>query len=348
MKLASKDGAIQHRDKGVGGRPEIPRNSLTHLLLESIPKENIKWENKVTSIQQASDGKKWLLNFAKITSSSESAEAERPETFDLVVGADGAWSKIRPFLTSATPQYAGVHCITLTIPNLTAKHPHFASMVGGGSYVACGDGKTIMAQRGSVDSVRMYLMLKSPSSTYLSDTSLDALSPSQLKQKLLTSSELYATWGESLKDLLCAACDAEAEGGEEISAKPLYMLPVGHTWTHRQGLTLIGDAAHLMTPFAGEGVNMAMLDALELSQGIIKAVADGAGYSLDAAVKQYEEGMFPRAAETTAEAERNKEMVFSKDSPKEFVQFFKDAFMQVAEMLQEAEEGENTRVLIRP
>src|SRR5262249_4748124 len=49
-------------------------------------------------------------------------------------------------------------------------------------------------------------------------------------------------------------------------ARPIYCMPLDQTWKPSGNLTMLGDAAHLMPPFAGEGVNMAMLDALELSE----------------------------------------------------------------------------------
>jgi 2-polyprenyl-6-methoxyphenol hydroxylase-like FAD-dependent oxidoreductase len=320
FKLSDKTGAVKHQDEGQGGRPEIARNSLTQLLLDSVPEDSIKWERKVLSISPAlgQEGK-WCVNFS--SESLNPAQQSDSKIYDLIIGADGAWSKIRPSITDVRPYFSGINCITLTIPYLTSKYPQLASLVGTGSYSACGEGKSIMVQRGSLESARIYLMISSPPSsstpeTWLSDSGLDRMSAEELKNELLTSPELFNPWGSDLKQLIATGCDAESESlGQDgrIDMRPLYMLPPGHTWTHVPGLTLLGDAAHLMTPFAGEGVNAAMLDALELSRAIT------GGLELDGAVREYEEGMFPRAKEIMDETWQNLGMIFAEDSPREFV-----------------------------
>ena len=64
------------------------------------------------------------------------------------------------------------------------------------------------------------------------------------------------------------------DGGDTITPRLLYTLPAGHKWTCQRGVTLLGDAAHPMTPFGGNGVNFAMLDAAEVAIAI--AEHDGA------------------------------------------------------------------------
>lgn len=313
--LADMKGNVKHQDEGNGQRPEIARNALTQLLLESVPEERIRWEHKISSIQQAADGRQWQLNFASNPSQQDN------EVFDLVIGADGAWSRVRPLLTPTTPHFSGMNCITMTIPNLTSNHPHLAAMVGTGSYSACAAGKAIMAQRGSLNSARIYLMISSEAESYLADSGMETMSAEELKNELVgRDGAVFGTWGKDLKKLVATGCDAEA--GNDISAKPLYMLPPGHTWTHVPGLTLVGDAAHLMTPFAGEGVNTAMLDALQLSQSIIERYPS----SLSEAVKNYEAKMFPRAKEIMEETVHNMKMIFAADSPRGFVEFMQSYY----------------------
>lgn len=64
-------------------------------------------------------------------------------------------------------------------------------------------------------------------------------------------------------------------------------------------IALIGDAAHLMTPFAGVGVNVAMEDALHLARNIVAAKDSWQTdrLSLAAALQKYEADMWVRAEE---------------------------------------------------
>jgi 2-polyprenyl-6-methoxyphenol hydroxylase-like FAD-dependent oxidoreductase len=95
------------------------------------------------------------------------------------------------------------------------------------------------------------------------------------------------------------------------------MLPVGFKWQHQGGVTLLGDAAHLMTPFAGLGVNIAFEDAMKLADAIIDAGKDGKKGALDARTTAFEEDMFMRAKK----AERltdgmMRDMFFSEGAPR--------------------------------
>jgi len=312
--LTDKNGEVKWRDDGMGGqRPEIARNDLTALLQSSIPFEQIKWNHKLLSVSgspTATSGR-FKLSF------SVGGAEETEEYADIVIGADGAWSKTRLLLTGTKPHFSSVSCITLTIPQLS-RYPTLAAMIGQGSFYASGDKKAVIAQRGSLDSARVYAMLSSSDESYLSTTSLEeaAKDPEETKKMLLGSESLFASWGQGIKDLLAAGCDAGTEF--EITAKPLYMLPVGFQWEHVAGVTVIGDAAHLMTPFAGEGVNCGMLDALEISRGLIDGFAKGVD-AVDANLRTFEANMWQRMMSVAQETWDNLEVIFAEDAPDGFV-----------------------------
>ena len=106
-----------------------------------------------------------------------------------------------------------------------------------------------------------------------------------------------------------------AWSADEVTLRQIYMLPIGHRWTSRKGFTLIGDATHLITPFAGEGVNEAMLDALELAHKIIASTQNDGESSLATAVGRFEQGMFERAGAVVEGSRRNREFMFRDDAP---------------------------------
>ncbi|KAF4628892.1 hypothetical protein G7Y89_g9264 [Cudoniella acicularis] len=327
MILADKDGLIHLEDSGDGDRPEIPRNTLTSLLLSSAPSESIKWEHKIIAVSSVATGK-WKVTFLDLTNPHL---GEQTEEYTLVVGADGTHSKVRPALTPIKPHFSGITCVTLTIPHLAIKYPSLNSYIGTGTFYAMGPGRATITQRGSHESARIYLMISSPASASPNIpsepspaiNSLSALfkSPAEFKNLLLGSDEFYASFGTQVKDLISAGFSSAAEQ-EEVDIKPLYMLPIGFTWPHKEGLTLIGDASHTMTPFAGEGVNLGMLDALELSNAITSSASSSS--DPDSAIQAFEEKMWPRSKEIAIETFKNLEIMFrDENGPEKFVNFFK-------------------------
>ena len=146
-----------------------------------------------------------------------------------------------------------------------------------------GEENSLQAQRQDDRIIQIAAWFRAPED-FVRECGVDWGNAREVREMLL---EKYAGWSEGQKDFI-----READG-EMMIPRPLYMLPVGLRWPSRKGLTVIGDAAHLMTPFAGEGVNLALTDAMVLAREIVKSPDD-----LDRAVQEYEREMFPRAAES--------------------------------------------------
>jgi 2-polyprenyl-6-methoxyphenol hydroxylase-like FAD-dependent oxidoreductase len=199
----------------------------------------------------------------------------RQETFDLVIGADGAWSRVRPALSPATPHYTGVTAVETSLDDVDARHPDLARLVGDGSVAVYGVNRAFVAQRNSGGHVKVYAQFRAPLDWH---AHLDLADVEAVRSSLLA---LFDGWTAPVLGLL--------HHGSTFVHRPLYVLPVGHTWTHVPGVTLLGDAAHLMPPL-GAGANLAMIEGAELAECIAAGPAD-----LDAAMRAFEERMWARA-----------------------------------------------------
>ncbi|CAF9907684.1 MAG: hypothetical protein ALECFALPRED_003752 [Alectoria fallacina] len=311
MRVADKHGKLFMEEvdtQGRNNRPEVDRIQLRGLLLDSLPEETIHWGHKMRSISPSSD------DDGKHDVHLETAAGTRMETFDLVVGADGAWSKVRPLLSGTKPHYSTISCLDTRIRSVDTLHPAISKLVGQGTYLAFSDRKGLVGQRNGDGSIRTYIMLQKPE-TWLKDVGVDWSDEMATKNYMLE--EEFKDWSEELKGLITHA-------NPDIAARPFYMLPTDFSWTSKPGLTILGDAAHLMTPFAGEGVNLAMADAMDLSKAIVKASTESEDTQLFDAIKEFEKTMLVRSHEKMEETWRNLELFFKPDAPKEFVQVFEE------------------------
>ena len=117
----------------------------------------------------------------------------------------------------------------------------------------------------------------------------------------------FADWGDDLRGLI-RDCD------DTIIPRPVYALPIGHAWSRVPGVTLLGDAAHLMSPFAGEGANLAMQDGTELALALLAH-----GDDIEGALTEYEAALFPRSAAAAAESAAGIDLCFNAEAPRGLV-----------------------------
>lgn len=274
-------------------RPEIDRGPLRNMLLDSLQPETVVWDSHFISMERQNEG--WLLHFKNGTSAYA----------DLVIAGDGANSKIRPYLTDIKPVYSGVIMLEGNVSKENA--PNIDAMVKGGKIMAFGNSQNILlGQKGNGD-IGFYASFKADENW----PAASGLNFSDHTQMLKWFKTEYSEWSSVWEELFENAVIP-------FIPRLIYYMPFDQTWEAQPNLTLIGDAAHVMPPFAGEGANMAMLDALELSEHL----TDNHYNTLREAISSYEEKMRERAAVATRESLENGERMHSDTSLTTMLDFF--------------------------
>jgi len=293
-RVLDKDGNVlfEDSDDGTGGRPEVPRGDLRRILLDSLPAGTVRWGHKVTTVSPLGGGQH-VLTFADGSTA----------TTGLLVGADGAWSRVRPLLSEATPAYVGTSFIETYLFDSDTRHKASADAVGGGALFAPAPGKGIFAHREPNGVLHTYVQLNKPKDWI---DSIDFSDPVAAKARV---AEEFDGWTPALTALI-------TDGETDPVPRAIHALPVEHRWAREPGVTLLGDAAHLMIP-SGEGANLAMFDGAELG----KAIAANPG-DVEAALIAYEKDLFPRSASEAAEAKEVLKVCIGPNAPQSLVDFF--------------------------
>jgi 2-polyprenyl-6-methoxyphenol hydroxylase-like FAD-dependent oxidoreductase len=283
---------LDQPDDGKGGRPEVHRGALRRLLLDSLPAETIRWGKKLASVA-ARGGGGHELRFADGSSAST----------ELLVGADGAWSKVRPLLSDATPEYVGASFIETYLHQADGRHAATAEAVGGGALFALAPGKGIFAHREPGSVLHAYIALNRPAEWI---AGIDFADAGAATARIAAE---FDGWAPTLTALITDADTPPV-------LRMIHALPNDHRWDRVTGVTLLGDAAHLMPP-AGDGANLAMLDGAELGNAIATRPDD-----IEAALTAYEEMLFPRSGSAAVGAHQILELCLGERAPFGLAEFF--------------------------
>jgi 2-polyprenyl-6-methoxyphenol hydroxylase-like FAD-dependent oxidoreductase len=252
-------------------RPEIDRGPLREILLDSLLPGTVVWDSNFASLSLQNEVFK--LEFKNGT-----------DTYaDIVIAADGANSKIRPCITFIKPFYAGVTAVEGAVYDSEKACPKIHQLLNGGKIFAMGDEKTLIVGSKGDGSLAFYPGFKT-SEVWANESGIDFTDKAQV---LAWFKNEFAGWDDIWHELFEKASTA-------FIPRPQYCMPFDQTWEALPNLTMLGDAAHLMPPYAGEGVNMAMLDALELAQCLLSDDFP----DCHSAIAAYETQMRSRASET--------------------------------------------------
>ena len=294
-RVTDKTGRILLDRPGAGadGRPEIDRGDLRELLMRSLPPDAIHWDHKLASVALLEGGRR------RVT-----FENGRTVTCDVLVGADGAWSKVRPLVSRAKPAYTGTSFVETNLLHGDTRFEPAARAIGQGTLMAVAPGQGVLAHRYADGTLHTYAALNRPEAWF---ADMGAPEPGHAPARIAGT---FAGWAPHLLTLV-------SRSDTPPLVRAIHALPVAHAWTRTPGVTLVGDAAHLMSPFSGEGANLALLDGAALGQALAKTPDQ-----IESALGGYEADLFQRSARVAEHAAANLDRFFGPDAPYSVVDLF--------------------------
>lgn len=285
--IADEKGTVLSSQKVIpeeaNDNPEINRNDLRILLLESLKDDTVIWNSKVTELEAIDE--KWVLHF----------ENNKIETADFVIGANGGMSAIRKYINDAEVEETGTYMIQGEVSQAEINCKDFFSLCDENILMTSYNGNLLVANPKNKGSLSYNVIFKTPLN-WIFENELDFKNTENISSFLI---DRFSDWDEIYKELFRAT--------SIFMGLPTRKISLEKEWNRNRILpiTLIGDAAHLMPPFAGQGANIGLVDAMILAENLLNENFE----SISAAIADYEKQMFVYAKKAQTETRENEMMM---------------------------------------
>ena len=263
----------------------IARQSLRLALLEQLGGHTmVQWGHQLINLKECI-GEGINLSF-QVNGEIKKSKA------DLVIGADGIRSSVRKLLIGedATPlRYLNCIVILGICPLEALKDVNSELLDSATVFQTANGNERIYMMPYTSDSVMWQLSFPMPEEDA---KALSAKGPQALKEEACRRTQ----WHNPIPQILAATPETQ------ISGYPVYdrELLTSELLAKQDRVTLIGDAAHPMSPFKGQGANQALLDALALARGIFKGCRSSSGWRKaglrESVLNEFESEMLERSA----------------------------------------------------
>jgi salicylate hydroxylase len=295
------------------GRPNvhIPRNTLRQKLLSRMGNDDIAWGVEYLGYEE--------LDGEVLVSVKTKEGEEQVISTPLLVGADGIHSKVRK-QKIGDPLNALSVMVILGISNAfdhpLLKHRVFQTVDGHTRWYSMPFDHSL---RSSVDPSCSPLYMWQLSFPLPEEEALKVVYDCSNPTRFLdVARERCSHWHDPIPTLI------ESTELKNVSGYPIYDRNEIALSDFRQGksrVTFLGDAAHPMSPFKGQGANQALLDARALGKAL-DASLNSNRYSMDDALMMYEEEMMIRGGLKVAESRRMSSLLHGVQATQSFTKGF--------------------------